>query len=83
MPFVTVAIAVGSNEAKKLTDGKSLAVQPVIGGFILGICLFALYEINEPIGRNFCILIIITALLVNGVAVFNVLTKLGTQNGTK
>lgn len=76
LPFITVGIAVGSNEAKKLVSGKGLDIQPVIGGFVLGIFLFAMYELNEKIATRFCILIIVTALLINGVDVFNFATRI-------
>lgn len=72
----TVIVAVGSNEANKLVRGQGIEIQPVIGGFILGLFLFALMAVNAPLATKFCILIIITAVLVNGKPMFTVLSKL-------
>jgi len=71
-----VAIAVGSNEAKKLSTGKGVTVEPVIGGFILGLFLFAITAFNEGLGNKFCYLVIAAAALTNGAATLQTLSKL-------
>lgn len=72
LTIATVVIAVGTTEAKSVIGGKGFDLKPVIGGFILGIFLFGLGSVNAKLASNFCILIIITALLVNGIQVFKV-----------
>lgn len=67
---VTVVVAVGLTEAGRVLNKKPPSMRPVIGGFLLGIGLYALSGLDESFGRMFCILIIIGALLQNGQAVF-------------
>lgn len=84
MAFTTVAIAVGSTEAKRVADMKwntdnphakprdlVPVMTPVLGGFVLGIFLFAFGMVNEYLANLFCILIIVGSLLTNGVAMFS------------
>lgn len=72
--MLTVLLATGSNEAKKLHDGKGLAISPVLGGFLLGAFLFVISDVNARLGRAFCILVIVSSLLINGTALFAAIT---------
>jgi hypothetical protein len=84
MAFTTVAVVVGTTELRRVADQKwntanPKAVQrkllpvmsPVIGGFVLGVFLFALGMVNEYLANLFCILLIVSALLINGISVFS------------
>lgn len=62
----TVGVTVGSNEIAKLVNNKGLQIDPLLGGFILGAFLFGFDMIAPKVTSYFCILLIITALLVNG-----------------
>jgi hypothetical protein len=73
LAVTTAIVAVASTEAKNLADKKSLAMKPVVGGFILGIFLFAFGMVNESVATKLCILVIITAVLMNGVKLFSIL----------
>jgi hypothetical protein len=74
LTLTTVAVAVGSNEAKKVVTGKGLAINPIIGGFILGIFILGIATVNAGLATKFCVLLIVTSLLVNGPSLFKVLT---------
>lgn len=86
MAFTTVVIAVGSAEAKRVVDSKwntdnphakprelTPVMTPVLGGFVLGIFLFAFGMVNEYLANLFCILIIVGSLLINGMSIFELL----------
>jgi len=78
LAFTTVVVAVGGAEAARLAhrDASGAAapqpfsMSPVIGGFVLGLFLFAAGIASEYIATLFCYLIIISSLLVNGLSVF-------------
>lgn len=73
LAFTTCVVVVGSTEAKLLAEKKPLAMKPVIGGFMLGIFLFAIGMANESIATKMCALIIVTALLLNGIKLFEIM----------
>ena len=73
LAVTTSVVAVASTEAKHLADKKPLAMKPVIGGFILGLFLFAFGMVNENVATKVCYLVIITAILMNGVKLFSIL----------
>ena len=73
LAVTTSVVAVVSAEAKHLADKKPLEMKPVIGGFILGVFLFAFGMVNENVATKFCYLVIITALLLNGSKLFPIL----------
>lgn len=73
LALTTAVVAAGSTEARYLAEKKPLSMKPVIGGFVLGVFLFALGMASESVTRKFCYFIIITALLVNGVKTMEVL----------
>lgn len=66
LSMTTVFIVVGTTEASRLASKKGLSIKPVIGGFLLGIFLFAFGMMNADLTAKFCYLIILSALLVNG-----------------
>lgn len=72
--MLTVMVAVGSTEAKNLITQQKLTIQPIIGGFLLGIFLFIFGMINAELGSKFAYLAIVAALLTNGVPAFQALT---------
>jgi hypothetical protein len=67
--MLTVLVAVGSGEAARIATKKPMVMTPVIGGFALGIFLFAFGMVSQPLAVKFCILIIVASLLKNGVAI--------------
>lgn len=66
LAILTVLVTVGSTEANRVLNGKPMDSSPVIGGFILGIFLFAFMMMHPQLGTKFCYLIIVSALLING-----------------
>jgi uncharacterized membrane protein YdcZ (DUF606 family) len=74
LAILTVLVTVGSTEANRIVNGKKTESSPVIGGFILGIFLFAFMMVNPKLGSRFCYLIIISALLINGGGLTKALT---------
>ncbi len=78
--LLTVATVVGTTEAKALyAPGKNkqgkLTVRPVIAGFAMGVFLFAFDSINSDITTKLCVLIIISALLINGLPLLSIRLK--------
>lgn len=73
LAITTSVVAVASAEAKNLADKQPLAMKPVIGGFILGLFLFAFGMVNENVATKVCYLVIVTAILMNGVKLFSIL----------
>ena len=73
LAVTTSVVAVASAQASKLADKKPLEMKPVIGGFILGLFLFAFGMVDEKLASKLCILVIVTAILMNGVKLFQIL----------
>lgn len=84
--FTTVAVVVGTTELRRVADQKwntdnpksvprelLPVMTPVLGGFVLGIFLFAFGMVSEYLASLFCILIIVSALAVNGSAAFGLI----------
>lgn len=75
-----VVVVVAGAEVTRLAALKagkpapSSVMGPVLGGFTLGVFLFAAGIANEYLASLFCLLLIIGSLLVNGPALFAVLT---------
>ena len=70
----TIGLVVVTSEAAALKR-HSLSLRPVIGGFILGLFLFPFDSANPALSRKVQILIVISALLMNGSALFSTLAK--------
>ncbi len=64
---LTVLVVVGGTEATAVTKGKSLALKPVVSGFLLGLFLFTFGLLSESLATKVCYLIIAASLLVNGI----------------
>ena len=71
----TVAVVVATTEAAQISNGRGVSVTPIIGGFVLGGFLFAIGAANEKLGSQFAALILVTALLINGVPLLGLVTK--------
>lgn len=66
LTITTVIIAVVSGEIRSFTSKKGFDMRPVIAGFLLGIFLYLIGEVSPALSKAFSVLIIITALVVNG-----------------
>ena len=64
--MATIGVIVASTESKKLIEKKSLTMRPVIAGFLLGIFLFPLDSARPDLSKQFQVLLVVGALLVNG-----------------
>lgn len=75
----TVAVVVGTAEATRLAKQKAgdknpgTVMGPVLGGFTLGLFLFAAGIASEHLATLLCVLLIISALLLNGQNLFSLL----------
>jgi len=67
--LVIAAVVVGSTEAKQIKSGHAPSFRPVLGSFMLGLFLIALGAANDHIANLFGILIVITAILENGIPI--------------
>ena len=66
----TAVLTVGLAEVDRIVHGKAPTMRPVIGGFIIGIGLFGLYELDQRLGTLFAVLIVLNAFLTHGLSVF-------------
>lgn len=73
--LTTVGLVVATSESASLIRNHSLSMRVVIGGFILGLFLFPLDSASPELAKSVMILIVISALLVNGSELFIMLTK--------
>ena len=72
--MVSVVVTAGSTLVAEQQASK-LTFKPIIGGWILGLILFTVATFAEDIARLFAILIMVTALMVNGSQLFGVINK--------
>lgn len=72
LAITTAAVAVISTEAARIANKKPPVMKPVVAGFVLGIFLFGFGLASEHLATLFCYLIIVSALLINGVALFSI-----------
>lgn len=80
-----ILVTVAGTEAKTISNhydaqnhfvaAQSLSMKPVIGGFALGLMLFAFDAVNSEITKYVAILILITSLLMNGQYLLNFFPK--------
>ena len=82
--LTTVLVVVGGAEVTRLARQKQnadhpawkqweipSAMSPVLGGFALGLFLFAFGIASERLATLFCLLVVIGSLMINGTALFN------------
>lgn len=84
----TVAVVVASTEASRITAIQHNAkypkakvkvigaMSPVLAGFTLGLFLFAAGMANERVATLLCVLLCVSALLVNGIPLISLLSNL-------
>lgn len=78
--MTSVVITTGSTlVAEQQTDG--LTFKPIVGGWLLGLFLFVIATFDPDIAKAFAILIMVTAVLVNGSKVFTTVGKATTGGG--
>jgi len=70
---IASVVTVITAEAARLYDRKTLTVKPFIGGLAMAVGLFGVAAVNDEIGRNFAILIMVSALLINGPKLFSLI----------
>lgn len=58
-----VVVTVGLSEADRVIHKQSFSMKPVIGGFILGVFLFAISELDSQLGSIFAALIVLNAVI--------------------
>lgn len=75
--MTSVAITTGTTLVAEQQDS-NLSFKPIVGGWILGLILFVVATFAEDLARMFAILIMVTALLVNGSRVFGLISKVTT-----
>lgn len=71
----TVGIVVATSESAALIKRHSLSMKSVIGGFVLGVFLFPLDSANPELAKSVMILIVISALIINGAPLIELLSK--------
>jgi xanthine/uracil permease len=79
--MVSVVVTVGTTLVAEQQDSK-LTFKPIVGGWILGLILFTVATFADDLARLFAILIMVTALLVNGTKLFSVFNISITGNPT-
>lgn len=80
--IMTCVVVVALTEVKSVSSGSGLTGRPVLGGFLLGVLLFAFESINSEVTRKLCILIMVAALLYNGNTIAKAL-ELGNLDAVK
>lgn len=71
---VTVLVTVGGAEAKRVTNQQPVTMSPAVAGFLLGMILFIVGLFSDEITEDFCYLIIVSSLIVNGTSIATALT---------
>lgn len=69
-----VLVVVGFSEASLVLNGKPPTIKPVIGGFLLGIGLYAITALDDRLGSLFAGLVVLSALIAHGESVFTAVT---------
>lgn len=75
LAMTTVVVMVGSTEASRMVKKQPPAMHPVVAGFAVGLFLFALGMASESLAAKFCVLIIVASLILNGMPLFQALSK--------
>lgn len=76
--MTSVVVATGVTLIADQQQSK-LTMRPIIGGWILGLILFLIATFDEDIAKMFAVLVLVTAVLMNGTKVF---TAVGHATGT-
>lgn len=61
-----VAVTIGFTETDQLMHGHGFTMRPIIGGFILGLFLFGINELDAGLGSLFAVLIVVNAIIQHG-----------------
>lgn len=76
LPIIAAITAMGCTEIARATTKEAPTIKPILGGFLLGAFLLIIDAIDDSLGTAFSVLVIIAALLVNGVKVFGAIQTL-------
>ena len=73
--ITSIGITVGIGEAKYLQTDKKVSMRPVIGGFVGGLILFAFDEAAPEVTKWLAVLIVVSALALNGTYLLDLVNK--------
>ena len=76
--LITCLTVVGTGEAKGVVTGKKPTMRPVLAGFLLGVFLFIFGLASDSFGAKICYLVIVFALIANGLPLVQALTPKAT-----
>ena len=71
--ITTVGVVVATSESAALIKRRSLSMRVVLAGFILGLFLFPLDSAQPEFAKSVMILIVLSALIVNGESLFKLI----------
>lgn len=71
---ISLVVLGGSTYAKQVSQGK-LTVRPLLGILFAGMFLYGIYSFDQGLANGFALLILTTALLVNGGALFSAISN--------
>jgi len=74
-PATVAIVAGGSTVVRKLAVDHAVTAKPILAGFLLGSALYLVDAIDHSVATAFGALILVTALLVNGGAVYAIVGK--------
>lgn len=69
-----VLVTVGVTELARIVKGEGPTMGPVIAGFLMGFCLFAVALASGEIASLLAVLIALSAVILSGLPVFRALT---------
>lgn len=74
--IASIAISVGVVYLNAYADPKKVVtLRPLVGGFVGAIALTAVASWSDQVANSFAALVLVTALLVNGTELFNIVAK--------
>jgi hypothetical protein len=76
--MTSVVVATGVTLIADQQENK-LSMRPIIGGWVLGLILFLIATFDDDIAKAFAVLVLVTAVLMNGTKVF---AAVGNATGT-
>lgn len=74
IPAATITV-VGITESSDLLTGKGFSMKPVIGGFVMGVFLYAISEVNDRLALMFAIIIVLATVIEHGQPLLDRLSK--------